>query len=252
MTSFKVFIGVLACCYLTLANPRPETKTDNYKANILSVMDSLNRKDSIDIFGNIVRLEKTEAEEASEARQVETDPLLKRIDEFLRTRRLQIKFPDDGSSADYFGRALGEKNYNFELRELIHGASEARTKVKKILLPILLALKLKAAIVLPIVITLIGLIGIKGLGAGVLALLLSGAVALKALLTPSTPAYPARISFSKPYDLYHENWHRSQQILADDQPIVTQPYRAWSPEFSYDPTVQFSPSAQYESYQEIP
>lgn len=110
----------------------------------------------------------------------------------------------------------------------------ARTKLKKMVLPLLLALKLKAMIVLPIVITLIGLIGIKGLGAGLLSLLLSGAVALKALLTPPPP--PARVTYGvvKP-EIHHEHWHRSQEEL-------NQPYRGWAPEFGPE---------QY-PYQDIP
>lgn len=101
----------------------------------------------------------------------------------------------------------------------------ARTKLKRMIVPILLALKLKALIVLPIVITLIGLVGIKGLGAGLAALLLAGAVSLKALLTPPPP-YPARVSYGivKP-EIYHEHWHRSQEE-------VNQPYSAWSPEYT--------------------
>lgn len=101
------------------------------------------------------------------------------------------------------------------------------------LLPIILAIKLKTLIVLPIVITLIGLIGIKGLGAGVMSLLLSGAIALKTLLTPPSPP---RVSYGvvKPYDV-HEHWHRSQEE-------VNQPYRGWALEYNGE---------QY-PYQDIP
>lgn len=127
MTSnLAVFIGVLACCYLALASPRPESEADKYEANLLSIMDSLNQKDSIGIYGSIVSLEKTDLEAKSEDRQLEMDPLMKRIDEFLKSHRLTIRFPNDESSADYFGRALGQKNYNFELRGLIQGASEGK------------------------------------------------------------------------------------------------------------------------------
>ena len=103
----------------------------------------------------------------------------------------------------------------------------ARTKLKRIILPILLALKLKALIILPIIITMIGLIGIKGLGVGLAALLLSGAVALKALLTPPPPL-SARVSYGivKP-EIHHDHWHRSQEE-------IHQPYRAWAPEYSVD------------------
>lgn len=95
-------------------------------------------------------------------------------------------------------------------------------------LPLLLVLKLKALIILPIIITMIGLVGIKGLGAGLAALLLSGAVALKALLTPP-PSLPARVSYGivKPHEIHHEHWHRSQEE-------INQPYRGWAPEYTVD------------------
>ncbi|OXU30502.1 hypothetical protein TSAR_011539 [Trichomalopsis sarcophagae] len=241
-------IIVICCCLVVpgLANPmmarQAESEVDRFEARLASIMDSLNEKDTIGLYGDMVTLERVAVEEQRSAtEEAEDDPLMRRIDDFLRSHKLQISFPSDGSSADLFGRALGEKNVGFELRGLIQGASEGRTKLKKILLPVLLALKLKAIIVLPIVITLIGLIGIKGLGAGVLALLLSGAVALKALLTPPAPAYPARVSYAKPYEIHHDHWHRSQEEVGLQ---AAGPYRAWSPEFSVDP--QFSP------YPEIP
>lgn len=111
-----------------------------------------------------------------------------------------------------------------------------RTKLKKMIVPILLALKLKAIIVLPIVLTLIGMIGIKGLGAGLMALLLSGAVALKALLH-SPHHYPSRVSYGvvKPYEYHHEHWHRSQEDVAE-------PYAGWVPEYNDQYPYQETPS----------
>ncbi|CAK9807958.1 hypothetical protein ANTQUA_LOCUS5402 [Anthophora quadrimaculata] len=199
-------------------------------------MDELNQRDSINIYGNMVTLEKVYVEEDKETGRGSEDPLVSKIEQFFKTRRLQIHLPNDGSSADMLGRALGQKDMGVGLRALTTGASEARTKLKKMVLPLLLALKLKAMIVLPIVITLIGLIGIKGLGAGLLSLLLSGAVALKALLTPP-PSYPARVTYGivKSPDVHHEHWHRSQEE-------VNQPYRGWAPEFAPE---------QY-PYQDIP
>ncbi|KAK1122772.1 hypothetical protein K0M31_009214 [Melipona bicolor] len=203
---------------------------------LTETMDELNKRDTIKIYGDMITLEKVEfAEDEETAGRASRDPLVSKIEEFLRCRRIHVRLPSDGSSADMFGRALGRKDVAIELRSLTTGASEARTKLKKIALPILLALKLKALIVLPIVITLIGLVGIKGLGAGLLSLLLSGAVALKALLTPP-PSYPARVTYGivKP-EIHHDHWHRSQEE-------VNQPYRGWTPEFGPE---------QY-PYQDIP
>ncbi|XP_012145801.1 DUF1676 domain-containing protein Osi15 [Megachile rotundata] len=216
----KKLLIVLA---LTLSYVVAEDSLDQMENKLGRAMDNLNRMDNIKIYGDMITLEKVHVEE--EAARSSQDPLVGKIEQFFRTRRIQLHLPSDGSSADMFGRALGQKDVGVELRGLTTGASEARTKLKKIMLPLLLALKLKAMIVLPIVITLIGLIGIKGLGAGLLSLLLSGAVALKALLTPPPPP-PARVTYGvvKP-DIHHEHWHRSQEE-------VNQPYRGWAPEFA--------------------
>ncbi|XP_076241722.1 DUF1676 domain-containing protein Osi15 [Calliopsis andreniformis] len=232
MMSAKLLIA-LALAALVAAEDA--TTLEQMESRLTRAMDDLNRKDTLQIYGDMITLEKVNVEENAEVGRSSEDPLVSRIEKFLRTRRIQVHLPSDGSSADLFGRALGQKDVGVELRGLATGASEARTKLKKILLPLLIALKLKAMIVLPIVMTLIGLIGIKGLGAGLLSLLLSGAVALKALLTPPPP-YPARVTYGivKP-EIYHDHWHRSQEE-------VNQPYRGWAPEFNPE---------QY-PYQELP
>lgn len=106
----------------------------------------------------------------------------------------------------------------------------ARSRLKKIILPILLALKLKALIILPIIISLIGLISIKGLGVSLAALLLSGSVAMRSLFAPPL-AYPARVSYGlfKPAEFHHEHWHRSQDEINDG------PHRGLVPEYNIDP-----------------
>ncbi|XP_016907061.2 uncharacterized protein LOC107994586 [Apis cerana] len=224
-----LFAALSLACVAVAEDPR------NVEIRLTRAMDELNKRDTVNIYGDMITLEKVHVddEEEGSARKSE-DPLIGQIERFLNSRRIRVRLPNDGSSADMFGRALGRKDMGVELRALITGASEARTKLKKIVLPLLLALKLKAMIVLPIIITLIGLIGIKGLGAGLLSLLLSGAVALKALLTPPPP--PARVTYGvvKP-EIHHEHWHRSQEEL-------NQPYRGWAPEFGPE---------QY-PYQDIP
>lgn len=65
---------------------------------------------------------------------------------------------------------------------MVHITETRSSKLKKIILPILLLLKLKAAIVIPIVLSVIALVAFKGLGAGLIALALSGATAFKSSL----------------------------------------------------------------------
>lgn len=52
--------------------------------------------------------------------------------------------------------------------------AEARGKLKKLMLPILLALKFKSAVILPVVFTLLTLVSLKALKVGIVALLLAG------------------------------------------------------------------------------
>jgi len=101
----------------------------------------------------------------------------------------------------------------------------ARTKLKRMIMPILILLGLKAIIVLPIIISMIALIGMKGLGAGLISLLISGAIALKALITPPPP--PPRVSYGiiRPHEIHHDHWHRSEEE-------VNQPYKGWAPEYN--------------------
>ncbi|XP_019870385.1 uncharacterized protein LOC109598924 [Aethina tumida] len=81
---------------------------------------------------------------------------------YLANHELKFKLPSDTA------RALIEESRS--------------SKLKKIVLPMLLLLKLKAAIILPIVLSVIALVAFKGLGAGLVALALSGATGLKSLL----------------------------------------------------------------------
>lgn len=89
-------------------------------------------------------------------------------------------------------------------------------------MPLLLLFGFKTLVILPVAITVIGLIGIKGLGGSILAIVLSGAVALKALLTPPPPP---RVSYGvvRPHEIHHDHWHRSEQE-------IDQPYRGWAPD----------------------
>ncbi|KAF5304200.1 hypothetical protein FQR65_LT18885 [Abscondita terminalis] len=74
----------------------------------------------------------------------------------------------------------------FNLRPLtpnVYFVSESRRrKLRKLILPLLLLLKLKALIIIPAVLFVVALVAFKGLGAGVMALVVSGAIALKSLL----------------------------------------------------------------------
>ncbi|KYQ59803.1 hypothetical protein ALC60_01188 [Trachymyrmex zeteki] len=221
----KVII-LLALQLLTLviagSSQEDGNSLEHLEGKLIRAMDDINRKDIIDVYGDIITLEKVA--EDGELSEKSADPLVSRIEKFLKSRKIQINLPNDASTAGLFARALGQRNIDIELKSLARGTSEARTKLKRMIMPLLILLKLKAIIVLPIVISMIALIGLKGLGAGLMSLLISGAVALKALVTPPPPA---RVSYGivRPHEIHHDHWHRSEEE-------VNQPYRGWTPEYN--------------------
>jgi len=110
-------------------------------------------------------------------------------------------------------------------------ALAARTKLKKMIIPLMLLFEVKKLIVLPIIITAIALVGIKGLGASLMSLLISGAVTLKTLLTPPPPP---RVSYGvvRPHEIHHDHWHRSEQE-------INHPYKGWAPEYNGEQYQQY-------------
>lgn len=69
--------------------------------------------------------------------------------------------------ATRLGLPFNSTSFFFEL-------SEARGKLKKLLVPLLLALKFKSAVILPIVFTILALVSLKALKVGLIALMFAG------------------------------------------------------------------------------
>ncbi|XP_029160722.1 uncharacterized protein LOC114932603 [Nylanderia fulva] len=224
MKTKVIILLTLQLVTLVVTNPNQENgnSLENLEEKLTRAMDEFNRKDTIDIYGDMVTLRKVP--EDGNLSQQSPDPLVSRIEKFLQTRKIHINLPDDASTIGLFGRALGQKNIDIELRSLTNGASEARTRLKKLVVPLLLLLGLKAIIILPIIISVITLISIKGIGAGIMSMILSGAIGLKALITP--PPVP-RVSYGivRPHEIHHDHWHRSEQE-------INEPYRGWTPEYN--------------------
>jgi len=103
-----------------------------------------------------------------EQREAEIDSLIvDRVARFLSSHTLQFRIPKES------------------IRDMQRSLEEARgkkKKAKKVLLPLLLLLKLKAAALLPLALGALALIAFKALIIGKLALLISGIIGLKKLL----------------------------------------------------------------------
>ncbi|XP_053669984.1 uncharacterized protein LOC128720345 [Anopheles nili] len=129
-----------------------------------------------------------------EARESEIDGLLvERAARFLGTHTLQFQVPKE--SIEDMQRSLDE-------------ARGKKKKVKKLLLPLLLLLKLKAAALLPLALGALALIAFKALIVGKIALILSAIIALKKLFDKKgeqsyeVVAHP-HYSHSSSYDDHH-------------------------------------------------
>lgn len=113
--------------------------------------------------------------------------VLSRVQRFLSTHTIKVdlKGQDVVNAVSSTGRALEEVSENIFGDEDLSGVGEARKKKKaaKILGPLLLALALKAAALIPLVLGAIALIAGKALLVGKIALVLSAIIGLKKLLS---------------------------------------------------------------------
>lgn len=92
----------------------------------------------------------------------------------------------------------------------------------------MLAIKLKTSVIFPFFIIIIAIVGLKGLTAGMLSLLLLGSIALKTWLTSPRPQYSARVSYGiLKLEVYNDHWHRIQEE-------INQLFRNWSLEYITD------------------
>ncbi|KAG7190694.1 hypothetical protein KM043_006772 [Ampulex compressa] len=100
---------------------------ENFEGKLIEEMDELEGKERIEIYGDMITLDKLADVRDEETVENDEDPIVSRVTRFLRNRRLQLNLPEDGSSADIFGRALGQRNVDVGFRALTEGASEGKS-----------------------------------------------------------------------------------------------------------------------------
>ncbi|XP_071441026.1 uncharacterized protein [Hetaerina americana] len=145
--------------------------------------------------------------------------LVDRVARFLKSHTLQLKFPDSSIS---------------ELRQSVE---EGRKKKKKILLPLLIALKLKAAALIPLALGALALLALKALIVGKLALLISALIGLQKLLASqqSTKTYEvvAHPHYSHSYGGDHHD-HYARALETAKEGAHDMAYAAYSPDAKKD------------------
>ncbi|KFB51859.1 AGAP003466-PA-like protein [Anopheles sinensis] len=119
---------------------------------------------------------------------------------------------------------------NVRWQREIRGAEARSSRLKKMLLPLLLALKLKMAVVLPILLAVVKFISLKGLIAGLMALKFSVFTVLKDLFAKKkervTTAY---ITSAQPVnaEIVHQDWKRYGDAPLTSWPTEATRTRPW-------------------------
>lgn len=100
------------------------------EGKLTKAMDELNKRDTIGIYGDVITIEKIGAENGGEQpSEMSADPLVGRVERFLRSRKIQINLPNDSSTAGLFGRALGRSSIDVKLKSLTQGTSEGKRRI---------------------------------------------------------------------------------------------------------------------------
>ncbi|XP_018321589.1 uncharacterized protein LOC108734499 [Agrilus planipennis] len=199
---YKKFLWFFLCVSFIKADFLDETLNgcegnfDCAEQAIIKTIDEYDSKPTVSFLQDFVVLEKTNEVQLTPKSQ---EGVFERVLRYFMNHEIRIKFPST----------------ELEARELIVEAR--KTKLRKILLPILLLLKFKTLILIPAALFALALVAFKGLGAGFSALLISGAVALRSFLShpsssSSTYTYevvpqPVAPHWSRAGDTGHEGWN---------------------------------------------
>ncbi|CAO1435552.1 unnamed protein product [Diamesa serratosioi] len=206
---FKRSALFLVLCAMCLASSAATSSPSD--TEIISMIDKLDDEISMNLFGGLT-YEKTSETKTVTTRGIES--LTERIVRYLKDHQLTM----DLKSENVEGKLLNRWLPKFA----------RSSKFKKLLLPILLALKFKAAVIFPVIFTVLTLVSVKALKAGLLALLFSGATFAKDFFEKKqeriTTAY---ITSSNPGPVSAEivtDWNRNGQITPQAQDIAYNAY----------------------------
>ncbi|XP_044271171.1 uncharacterized protein LOC123015488 [Tribolium madens] len=161
------------------------------ESNLVKFFDDLDREPVLEVLG--LSLVKKSNHSSGAKTQV---GVLERLVQFVKNREIKI------------ARSITARNWE----------NEARTKkLKKILLPILMFLKLKAAIVIPAVLALMAALAVKGFGMSLVALTVAVGVALKNFVAEEHYHHGPKLA----YEIVPQVWQRN--ALEQGLPMAYQP-----------------------------
>ncbi|ALC46821.1 Osi15 [Drosophila busckii] len=178
---------------------------DSSEKDLVNMLNKLDNEDSVSLFGGL-RIDRVETGRSFGAAKA-VESFEDRAERYLETHELNLSFSgeeqDENAENAYTGRAM----------------EEPRSKrMKKMLLPLLLALKLKKAVVIKVMFTIIKFISLKALAISFLALILAGATFFKDLLAKKKDHITTAYITGSPLnaEIVHSDWNRNGQASAAD------------------------------------
>ncbi|XP_053670148.1 uncharacterized protein LOC128720500 [Anopheles nili] len=181
-------------------------ETSKQESDLIGLINEIDNEPRFSLFGGLAveRSEDYAARAYSAGRS--SEDLVDRTVRYLGSHTLKFNVPSDETTVE-----------------------EARSsRLKKMMLPLLLAMKLKMAVVLPILLAIVKFISLKGLIAGLMALKFSIFTVLKDLFQKKqervTTAY---ITSAQPVnaEIVHQDWNRNGQAAAHEIAYGAYPYQ---------------------------
>ncbi|XP_013100097.1 uncharacterized protein LOC106082252 [Stomoxys calcitrans] len=192
-----VFVATFVCGAVALP------KQDTTEKDLVNMINKIDNEASLPLFGGM-RIERSENGRAFGPATKAVETFEERAERYLQTHQLNFSFPDVDEEEEETsnGRAIEEPRSK---------------KMKKMMVPLLLALKLKKAVIVKVLFMIIKFISLKSLAISLLALFFAGATFFKDLLGKKkehiTTAY---ITGSPAAEIVHSDWNRNGQAAASD------------------------------------
>ncbi|XP_067624800.1 uncharacterized protein Osi15 [Eurosta solidaginis] len=210
-----VLIASFACSVLALPS---QQQLDESEKDVIGLINRIDSADTLPLFGGL-RVERTETGRQFGGSVMAVESVEDRVERYLATHELNIGLNGDDEEADseYAGRAMEESRSK---------------KMKKMLLPLLLILKLKKAVLCKLAFSIIKFISLKSLAISILALILAGATFFKDLLGKKKEHITTAYITGSPLnaEIVHSDWNRNGQATASDlaynQYGLAQPYHS--------------------------
>lgn len=184
---------------------------DNNEKDLINMINKIDSEPAVPLFGGL-RIERSETGRSFGSLKA-LESFEDRAERYLETHKLSLSFPSDNDDEESEDEFAGR------------GMEESRSKkMKKMLLPLLLALKLKKMVVVKVLFMIIKFISLKSLAISILALIFAGATFFKDLLGKKKEHITTAYITGSPLnaEIVHSDWNRNGQAAASELAYANQ------------------------------